>query len=127
MVTSTCCRGNSAVFVFAGGEWTPHKVELAVWTHFVVNELKPELLADMPGKTTAAATAAVTTAPAVSANGTTDEAAKAGSIGEDSNSASESANGNGSSAADFDEDSNQVPIPPEFTNIGLQIFEATHL
>lgn len=24
--------------------WTPHKVELALWTHYVVSEHKPELL-----------------------------------------------------------------------------------
>lgn len=24
--------------------WSPHKVELAIWTHYVVSELKPELL-----------------------------------------------------------------------------------
>lgn len=24
--------------------WSPHKVELAVWTHYIVSELKPELL-----------------------------------------------------------------------------------
>lgn len=24
--------------------WSPHKVELALWTHYVVNEHKPELL-----------------------------------------------------------------------------------
>lgn len=24
--------------------WSPHKVELAIWTHYIVSELKPELL-----------------------------------------------------------------------------------
>lgn len=24
--------------------WSPHKVELAIWTHFIVSDLKPELL-----------------------------------------------------------------------------------
>merc|ERR1712127_1176537 len=33
-----------------GGEWTPHKVELAVWTHYVARDLKPEILADMPSR-----------------------------------------------------------------------------
>jgi len=37
-----------------GGEWSPHKVELAIWTHFVLNEYKAELLLDMPGKNAAA-------------------------------------------------------------------------
>lgn len=32
-----------------GGEWTPHKVELAIWTHYVARDIKPELLDDMPG------------------------------------------------------------------------------
>lgn len=27
--------------------WSPHKVELAIWTHFVVSELKPDLLEDI--------------------------------------------------------------------------------
>lgn len=25
-------------------KWSPHKVELAIWTHYIVSELKPELL-----------------------------------------------------------------------------------
>jgi len=33
-----------------GGNWTPHDVELAVWTHYIARDLKPELLEDMPGK-----------------------------------------------------------------------------
>lgn len=44
-----------------GGSWTPHTVELAVWTHYVANDLKPELLADIPS---AAAAKAAATAPA---------------------------------------------------------------
>lgn len=32
-----------------GSGWTPHKVELAVWTHYVARDIKPELLEDMPG------------------------------------------------------------------------------
>merc|ERR1712141_187623 len=28
--------------------WTPHKVELAVWTHYILRDLKPEVLDDMP-------------------------------------------------------------------------------
>jgi len=33
-----------------GGNWTPHKVELAIWTHYVMREYKPELFDDMPGR-----------------------------------------------------------------------------
>ncbi|XP_050298243.1 uncharacterized protein LOC126737395 [Anthonomus grandis grandis] len=28
-------------------KWSPHKVELAIWTHYIVSELKPELLDDV--------------------------------------------------------------------------------
>ena len=36
-------------FSFAGGTtWTPHTVELAVWTHSICYDLSPELLEDMP-------------------------------------------------------------------------------
>ncbi|KAG5666910.1 hypothetical protein PVAND_014917 [Polypedilum vanderplanki] len=31
-----------------GEEWTAHSVELAVWTHSIATDVKPELLADMP-------------------------------------------------------------------------------
>lgn len=27
-----------------GFKWSPHKVELAIWTHYIVSDLKPELL-----------------------------------------------------------------------------------
>merc|ERR1719400_1610338 len=46
-----------------GGEWTPHKVEMAVWTFYVLREFKPEVLEDLPGEhdtdTRVAAAAAV--------------------------------------------------------------------
>lgn len=29
-------------------KWTPHKVELALWTHFLARELKPSILDDLP-------------------------------------------------------------------------------
>jgi len=31
-----------------GDKWTPHRVELAVWTHYIATELKPELLEEKP-------------------------------------------------------------------------------
>lgn len=36
--------------MFAGSEntWNPHSVELALWTHYVANEFKPELLNSVP-------------------------------------------------------------------------------
>jgi len=30
------------------GTWNPHSVELALWTHYVASELKPELLSSVP-------------------------------------------------------------------------------
>ncbi|ETN57742.1 hypothetical protein AND_010684 [Anopheles darlingi] len=30
-------------------KWSAHKVELALWTHYIVNDLQPELLGGMPG------------------------------------------------------------------------------
>ncbi|EDW66246.2 uncharacterized protein Dvir_GJ15659 [Drosophila virilis] len=43
-----------------GGEtphWSPHRVELALWAHYVANDLSPELLEDMPPPGAAAAAA----------------------------------------------------------------------
>ncbi len=37
-----------------GSDWTPHKVELAVWTHYILKELNPELLTAMPNSTNSA-------------------------------------------------------------------------
>ena len=34
--------------VIVGGEWNPHKVEMAVWTYYVLRELKPQVLDDFP-------------------------------------------------------------------------------
>ncbi|KAF7989603.1 hypothetical protein HCN44_008277 [Aphidius gifuensis] len=31
-----------------GKSWSPHKVELALWTHYIASELKPELLDGIP-------------------------------------------------------------------------------
>ncbi|XP_064077657.1 uncharacterized protein LOC135195322 [Macrobrachium nipponense] len=31
----------------AEADWTPHKVELALWTHSIIEQSKPELLADI--------------------------------------------------------------------------------
>ena len=36
-------------FICLGDTWTPHRVELALWTHYITNDLKPELLEDTLG------------------------------------------------------------------------------
>lgn len=61
------------------GKWTPHKVELVLWTHYVARELKPSLLDDLSNHKEAGAAAAngnsspAATAPADDANGATND------------------------------------------------------
>ncbi|XP_017015990.2 uncharacterized protein Amun [Drosophila takahashii] len=56
-----------------GGEtphWSPHRVELALWSHYVANDLSPEMLDDMPPPGSgAAANATGTTTGSLSTNG----------------------------------------------------------
>lgn len=41
-----------STFVLANnGTWNPHQVELALWTHYVASEMKPELLNTIPNPT----------------------------------------------------------------------------
>ncbi|KAL1130459.1 hypothetical protein AAG570_011707 [Ranatra chinensis] len=44
-------RLNSQI-VDCNSSWSPHRVELALWTHFVASELQPELLDSIPNGTT---------------------------------------------------------------------------
>merc|ERR1719167_187041 len=44
-------------------KWNPHKVEMALWAHFVVGELKKELLDDMPGGLSVSARSLVSQTP----------------------------------------------------------------
>lgn len=48
----------------ADPKYTPHIVELAVWTHYILYDLKPELLEDMPASKVEAAPPAATAAAA---------------------------------------------------------------
>lgn len=34
--------------ISGGTEWTPHKVEMAVWTYYILREFKPEALENLP-------------------------------------------------------------------------------
>ena len=36
------------IILISGGDWTPHKVEMAIWTYYVLRENKPELLDALP-------------------------------------------------------------------------------
>eukprot|EP00095_Tigriopus_kingsejongensis_P010124 maker-scaffold75_size407189-snap-gene-1.14 protein:Tk10124 transcript:maker-scaffold75_size407189-snap-gene-1.14-mRNA-1 annotation:"GI16319" len=53
--------------------WNPHKVELAVWTYYIANDLKPELLDDLPSSKAGPVTPVEKEeeAPAPVTNGTT--------------------------------------------------------
>lgn len=54
-----------------GKSWSPHKVELALWTHYVASELKPELLDGIPtenGNTQHTPTNGETTEPSDDSN-----------------------------------------------------------
>lgn len=51
--------------------WTPHRVELALWTHYVACELLPEVLEDLPvanGVTTTTTTTTTTLEPSDESN-----------------------------------------------------------
>ena len=37
-----------SVFPDPNSNWTPHKVELTLWTHYLARELKPSILEGMP-------------------------------------------------------------------------------
>jgi len=49
-----------------GTNWTPHKVETAVWTHYIVRDLKPDILVDMPEAEPVAAAPPATASSVVS-------------------------------------------------------------
>merc|ERR1719429_582027 len=57
-----------------GEEWTPHKVELAVWTHYIANELKPELLEEKPSSNLSSKSAPVAENGSAAAEETSDKA-----------------------------------------------------
>jgi len=57
-----------------GEEWTPHKVELAVWTHYIANELKPELLEEKPSSNPSSKSAPVAENGSAAAEETSDKA-----------------------------------------------------
>ena len=36
------------IFLEENGVWTAHRVELAIWAHYVAHDLDPSLLSNMP-------------------------------------------------------------------------------
>merc|ERR1719483_1305050 len=83
----------------ADPKYTPHIVELAVWTHYILYDLKPELLEDMPeSKVETAASAATAAAP------------------EETEEPSETATSNGAVIADEDTKSSMASSMDEDSN-----------
>ncbi|KAH8267153.1 hypothetical protein KR026_001042 [Drosophila bipectinata] len=74
-IQSTVERLNAEV----GGEtphWSPHRVELALWSHYVANDLSPEMLDDMPAPGAAASVNAVAGTASLSTNGSLGKSSK---------------------------------------------------
>jgi len=99
-----------------GGSWTPHKVELAVWTHYVLRDLKPELLDNMPGTAGAASPRVKQQTTNGDAEATTDAAEVAAVNGEDSRD---------SGVAEQDESNDAAAKPAESSSSSSQE-EAAH-
>lgn len=91
-----------------GGSWNPHRVELAIWTHYVAHDLKPELLADIPSASAAAAPpkpavpAATTADDETTADTPSETPSPATQTDEDSNGAGEDATNSRPNTADPD-------------------------
>merc|ERR1711971_225990 len=85
----------------ADPKYTPHIVELAVWTHYILYDLKPELLEDMP-------TSKVETAPAATAT--------AAAAPTETEVPSETATSNGAVIADEDTKSSMASSMDEDSN-----------
>lgn len=69
-IESTRNRLNSEC---GGEEWTAHSVELAVWTHSVASDMKPELLEDLPPSNPHSAAALATSDNGTNGNSHSDE------------------------------------------------------
>ncbi|XP_071552569.1 uncharacterized protein Amun [Panulirus ornatus] len=114
-------------------KWNPHKVEMALWAHFVVAELKKELLDGMPGGA-AVTTPSSTQQPTENGDSQTESPQKAkngGPIPEESNDSMDSAfankenltaNTNGTSDAENSRAS--VILNCEDTNDSMAVSEA---
>ncbi|KAG7156566.1 uncharacterized protein LOC121853418 [Homarus americanus] len=112
--------------------WNPHKVEMALWAHFVLSELKKELLNDMPGfsTTTAPSSTQQTTENGDSLTESPQKAKNGGPVPDESNDSMDSAfankenltaNTNGTSDA---ENSRASILNCEDTNDSMAVSEA---
>merc|ERR1711962_755241 len=109
-------------------KYTPHIVELAVWTHYILYDLKPELLENMPEAKVDKGVASAPAAPEepsenngqVSATISADEDTKssmASSVDEDSNSAKNHNNTHSSNSA---ETIAETPSAPAATTVPVE-------
>merc|ERR1711971_167042 len=85
----------------ADPKYTPHIVELAVWTHYILYDLKPELLEDMPTSKVETAPAATAAAPTETEEVPSETATSNGAVIADEDTKS-------SMASSMDEDSNSA-------------------
>jgi len=91
-----------------GGDWNPHKVEMAVWSYYVLREHKPQVLEDLPGADTKTGPRVVTetsNGDTEQTNGVTED--NVNGTGESSENSTES---NGNAPEDTAE-----PAPPQET------------
>ncbi|XP_076068753.1 protein amun isoform X2 [Oratosquilla oratoria] len=116
------------------GSWNPHKVEKALWAHFVLSELKKELLDDMPGNNSTTATnASSTTENGDSQTGANESGKNGAPVPEESNDSVDSTvankenlstNTNGTS--DGEENSRASALSQEDTNDSVPVNEETN-
>lgn len=91
-IQATVARLNTQSGGEASATWSPHRVELALWAHYVANDLSPELLDEMPsGKGGGGGGGGVVVTKAANGLTTNDNAVSAG--GEDTNDADDESAG----------------------------------
>merc|ERR1712226_1150469 len=101
----------------ADPKYTPHIVELAVWTHYILYDLKPELLEDMPTSKVEAAPAATAAAPTETEEVPSETATSNGTVIADEDTKS-------SMASSMDEDSNSEAKNHNINPVGFAELEA---
>merc|ERR1719418_87947 len=101
----------------ADPKYTPHIVELAVWTHYILYDLKPELLEDMPTSKVESAPAATAAAPTETEEVPSETATSNGAVIADEDTKS-------SMASSMDEDSNSEAKNHNINPVGFAELEA---
>merc|ERR1712172_233833 len=101
----------------ADPKYTPHIVELAVWTHYILYDLKPELLEDMPTSKVESAPAATAAAPTETEEVPSETANGAAAVIADEDTKS-------SMASSMDEDSNSEAKNHNINPVGFAELEA---